>query len=496
MANRLQLATYLLGICLFSICFLVFVNATISFVITDILHQTKNVGNATGTLGFADELLAVIACPFWGLLSDRVGIRNVSVLGYVIIAASFFLLVQSVNIYPQLLLGRLLFSLGASSASTMVTAILPLMVSKLSPHIDGQPILNSSCQAQSKNPVHSRLAGFVGFFTGLGALLAVGVFLPLPSRLQQRGLPPEVALADTYYIAGAIGLLIAIVCYVGLGTDSVTVDAKGGDFADARRLGARVLASLAYLPKALRLGFAKPSLGLGFLASFVARSSSVGISLFIPLFVNARLCHHPAHDVGDVKENCRQAYVVAAQLSGISQLFALLFAPIFGYLPSQHGHFHVPLMAAALSGIVGYITFAKMNTSEVSPILFVVVALLGISQIGAIVSSLSLVSSSVLEEASPSQSTVPSTSSPAGDHGVTTPLLNGRPRGQTHEYLKGTIAGVYSFSGSLAILILTKLGGLLFDLLGSETPFYLLAFFNFLLLVAVLVCGVLASYQA
>lgn len=77
MATKLQLTTYLLGVCLFSICFLVFVNATMSFVITDILHQTKNVGDATGTLGFADELLAVLACPFWGLLSDRVGIRNV-----------------------------------------------------------------------------------------------------------------------------------------------------------------------------------------------------------------------------------------------------------------------------------------------------------------------------------------------------------------------------------------------------------------------------------
>lgn len=77
MATKLQLTTYLLGICLFSICFLVFVNASISFVITDILHQAKNVGNAAGTLGFADELLALLACPLWGLLSDRVGFRNV-----------------------------------------------------------------------------------------------------------------------------------------------------------------------------------------------------------------------------------------------------------------------------------------------------------------------------------------------------------------------------------------------------------------------------------
>lgn len=77
MASKLQLTTYLLGICLFSICFLVFVNASISFVITDLIRQKRGVGNAVGTLGFADELLALVACPLWGLLSDQLGFRFV-----------------------------------------------------------------------------------------------------------------------------------------------------------------------------------------------------------------------------------------------------------------------------------------------------------------------------------------------------------------------------------------------------------------------------------
>ncbi|KAL8940653.1 MAG: hypothetical protein Q9216_002701 [Gyalolechia sp. 2 TL-2023] len=377
----------------------------------------------------------------------------------------------------------------------MVTAILPAMVSKLSPPPDDQPLLNSISRSQKQKSIHSRLAGFVGLFTGSGALLAVGVFLPLPSRLQQRGLSQEEALADTYYIAGATGLVVAIACYIGLGEETDTLDAKGADCLRASPLAGHVSAFLAYLPRALKLGFTKPSLGLGFLASFVARSSSVGISLFVPLFVNARFCDHPAHEAAGVNEHCRQAYVAAAQLSGVSQLFALLFAPIFGYFPSRHGHFHTPLAVATLSGMVGYIAFAKMNTSEVSPTLFVIVALLGISQIGAIVSSLSLVSSFVLEESLPSQPRAASRSGPIEDSEETTPLVGRRSRGPTHEYLKGTIAGMYSFAGSLAILILTKLGGLLFDHLGSVSPFYLLAFFNFLLLVAVFGCGVLERYQ-
>ena len=81
-ASRLQIAVYFFGICPGSIALLVFLNATISFVITDIIHQRKGVGDATGSLGFADEIVAVIACPVWGLISDRVGVRTVSLPNY------------------------------------------------------------------------------------------------------------------------------------------------------------------------------------------------------------------------------------------------------------------------------------------------------------------------------------------------------------------------------------------------------------------------------
>ena len=77
-ATRVQAATYLLGVCLFSISFLVFINSSVSFVITDIIGQTRGIGDAVGTLGFADELVAIIACPIWGVLSDRIGVRAVS----------------------------------------------------------------------------------------------------------------------------------------------------------------------------------------------------------------------------------------------------------------------------------------------------------------------------------------------------------------------------------------------------------------------------------
>lgn len=76
-ATSLQAVTYLLGVCLFSIAFLVFLNSSVSFVITTLIGQRTQVGDAVGTLGFADEVVALVACPVWGVLSDRIGVRMV-----------------------------------------------------------------------------------------------------------------------------------------------------------------------------------------------------------------------------------------------------------------------------------------------------------------------------------------------------------------------------------------------------------------------------------
>lgn len=110
-----QAISYLLGVALFSISFLVFLNSSISFVLTDLLHVEDGVGDIVGTLGFVDEIVALVACPAWGLISDRLGVRFVAMVGYAIIGLALFLFVQASNVYPQLLLARIFFALGATA---------------------------------------------------------------------------------------------------------------------------------------------------------------------------------------------------------------------------------------------------------------------------------------------------------------------------------------------------------------------------------------------
>lgn len=75
--------------------------------------------------------------------------------------------------------------------------------------------------------------------------------------------------------------------------------------------------------------------------------------------------------------------------------------------------------------------------------------------------------------------------------GAEQPLLSGsvRQNDKTREAFKGSIAGVYSLFGGVAILLLTKVGGKAFD--GTVgAPFWMLAGFNGVLLVVAVADGV------
>ena len=60
------------------------------------------------------------------------------------------------------------------------------------------------------------------------------------------------------------------------------------------------------------------------------------LTIFIPLWVYKYYimigeCSGDPLD-SEIKENCRDAYIKASILSGIAQTFALIFAPVVGYL--------------------------------------------------------------------------------------------------------------------------------------------------------------------
>ncbi|KAL4913840.1 major facilitator superfamily domain-containing protein [Aspergillus aurantiobrunneus] len=529
-ASRTQAFTYLLGVCPFSIAFLVFINSSISFVVTDLIGLHDGEGDAVGTLGFADELLALAACPLWGILSDHIGVRQVCTAGYAIIAVALGLFVQARNVYPQLLLGRLLFSVGGAAVSTMVTAVLPVVTGgNLSHQIEGDGL-----EPKADTP-SSRLAGFAGMCAGCGALISLVILLPLPAHFQKSGFSPAEAIQYSYYTAAALALVVSVCCFIGLGDlpgengkawaslwTTLQSETRPTETSQEPHL-TRFRTRFPYLDQfgsAITLGFRNRDIFIGYLGGFVARASSVGVSLFIPLFVNnyyrtSGLCdEQPTEGTnpGDIKHSCPKAYVLASILTGVSQLIALIAAPAFGYLSEKSRRYHLPLFVACLAGVVGYVVLAVLPSPEFkgergNPGIFMVMALVGISQIGAIVCSLSVLSNGILTMTNPAEATHNPAFSEAGNSHVSgtapgpheqQPLLEApAPQKQPQPSdLKGSIAGVYSLFGGGGILLLTKLGGLLFDDLSSSAPFYIMAGFNAVLVIVGAVSGLAIHWKA
>lgn len=464
-------------------------------------------------------------------------------IGYAVIAVALVLFVQATNVYPQLLLGRLLFSVGGSAVSTMVTAVLPTVTGRalreqayrasvsseltITPaRLNGRQNGYHADSGTSRASPSARLSGFVGLFAGCGALVSLGVFLPLPARFEKLGLSPAEAIRRSYYLVAAVAIIISLISFIGL-RDLPDEEGKGlralwnsqhaGDVDENDEAfdGPERLPYWKQLTTALLLGVRNRSIGLGYVGGFVARASSVGISLFIPLAVNhyyrvSGLCdeaHEPMPNsgLGEIRKACPRAYILASILTGVSQLIALIAAPAFGYLTDKSRRYNVPLLVAALVGVVGYLAFGLLPNPQFkgpdgNAGVFIVMALLGISQIGAIVCSLAVLSNGILQVGADDDALRKICAEQRIDHertnggeGENQPLLahSVNHRLQHLSHLKGSIAGVYSLYGGAGILILTKIGGLLFDVLSSGTPFFIMASFNGILLVTGIVCGIL-----
>ena len=134
--------------------------------------------------------------------------------------------------------------------------------------------------------------------------------------------------------------------------DTAGEQVEGSILADDKPMPYRQL-----LLSAAKLGFTDNRITLAYIGGFVARASSVAISLFIPLYINVYFLHHAigGGDGGacdgdptspEYRKNCRGAYILASMVTGICQLVALLCAPLFGYLSDRYRKFEAPLIIA------------------------------------------------------------------------------------------------------------------------------------------------------
>ncbi|SJX60226.1 uncharacterized protein SRS1_11540 [Sporisorium reilianum f. sp. reilianum] len=266
-------ATAFLVHCSASILFLVFLNASQPFLIHQLEsrrsnhhdgHSPSRAGPLSGSLIFYDELLSIFMSLIWGAMAELVGLAAVTSTSYLFIAVGLVTYTLPTKPWPDLVPARLVFAIGGSGATAMLSGILSEYSGSRSaqssavtsdpatqPSTDEDLDTPSAADAQAaegeqerslldrpgdqSKSQHGRVAAIAGVFTGLGALIAVFVLVRLPEKIasyleeHSPANPPHASNANTpgdvairratiatFWLVAALALLIASVTALGL----------------------------------------------------------------------------------------------------------------------------------------------------------------------------------------------------------------------------------------------------------------------------------------
>lgn len=445
----------------------VFLNSTQSYLLTDILDIPRpKLGVIQGNLSSMDEGVSMVMVILWGVASDRIGRRVVFSFGFLLMALATFLYPLASSVYGygdtaatlsffnSLLFYRLIFACGGAATSDMLTVVL------------------GDYAAEGKR---SKLAGLLGVSTGLGACFGALFLNRLPTFFTKSGASGIVSTSNATIVASfwiTAVLLVGGAFISGFGVRKPPTEPDQDPLIKAESATTRkcpiaghnnsenLNSSTKCWWKRIVYGFkaikTHPTLLAAYLGGFVARGDSIILSVFLPpwiasFFAKNNLCpvDDNLSDAAMYITKCPEAKRLVSTLTGISNLSALLAAPLVGNFADRLG----PLRALAIPAILGACAYGGMLLigDPRSKIVMLMAVLQGFAQIGMIITSVSLVA----KEAPP--------------------------------HARGAISGVYSLFGAIGIITVSKIGGILTEVWTETGPFSVIAVANIVLLV-VLFC--------
>ncbi len=267
-----------------------------------------------------------------------------------------------------------------------------------------------------------KLIAIVGFLSGLGIVVLNQFYGSLPQRLVMRGFSGTAAGFWMHATVAATCLVIAVVAAVGL---------KGGTpvrHHERPTLGALLTSGIRHARN--------PRILLSYAAAFVARGDQSIIGTFVPLWgttAGIAMGMPPA-----------EAVKRGTLIFIISQAAALLWAPVIGPLIDRWNRVTALTVSMGLAA-AGYLSLVLIGNplDAWSAIFFV---LLGIGQISAFLGSQSLIGQEAPKEA------------------------------------RGSVIGAFNVSGAIGILLITMMGGRMFDGMSPKAPFLIVGMINLLVM--------------
>jgi MFS family permease len=321
--------------------------AFVSFIQPYLLNANLKVpqdeqGRVLGLLGFSNELVSLLLVAPFGALSDKIGRRPVYTLGFLWLAAGFFLYPLAQTL-PQLLACALFFSVGVAAVGCMLATVLA---------------------DTPKEESRGLFVGITWFCQGLGATLAVLLLGRVPQRLAEGGMDAALAGRVTLGFAALLCLVTGLICWLGLkrGTPS--------------KIGEREPISV-LLKTGIDAARANPRIWFAYMLQFVSFADRIVIGTFF----SARL-QQTAIANG---ETVAAAVSAATRPYVTANTAGLLFAIFFGLVLDKMNRITAGVVAMAIAGI-GYIAGGFVG-DPASEWIILVAILLGMGQICAIIAS-------------------------------------------------------------------------------------------------------------
>jgi MFS family permease len=277
-----------------------------------------------------------------------------------------------------------------------------------------------------------KLGAMTGFLNGLGVVVVTLFIGKLPAVFVAAGASDVQAGRDTMLVAAGICVLAAIVLWLGL---------KPG--VPEKALGAAKKPALALMREGFALAARNRRIAVAYASAFVARGDLAIVGLFAIAWgkkaaLAAGMSNTEALSAGLVP------FIVA-------QSVALVWPAVIAVPLDRMKRMNVLALCMGL-GAVGYCALILVG-DPLAPASLAFFALLGVGQISAFL-------------------------------GAQTTIAKEAP-----EETRGSVIGTFNFCGAMGILVLSVIGGWLFDEVGPWAPFFLVGLLNGAVAVAALWLG-------
>ncbi len=367
-------------------------------------YATADQAQITGLLGAVQEAVLILTMGLFGVLADRIGRRSVYAFGLAFTAIGFFAYPFATS-FAQLIGYRLIIALGGAAMIGMMVTV----------------IADYSAEKDR------------GKANGLQGLLATfGAFIPpilgvMPGVFVAKGFSEIEAQQATFGIGGAMGIVGTIIVLVGLAPHVKSA---------AKEIQEPIATMLRKGLQAAK----DPGVALSYGAAFISRGDLAVTGAFMGLW----FVQFGTQNLGMAPSQAMQELAVPRVLTTVTG--AMIGAILMGVIADRIRRSTAVMIAAGLASCV-YLSVGFVD-DPTAPWVFGLLAVMGVAEISAFVSSQALVGQ------------------------------------QAPEARRGAVIGFFGVAGAVGILVGTAGGGWLFGKFGPSTPFVLFGVLNGVVCVA------------